>query len=128
MDKIVRLCRSTNGIIWRNLAFFVIFWQFLELAQFLHVYGGGGCVDYMAKGGENNMKGYKLVLRRLGDDKVEIAVTDHTSATAPTYSIADCRQIAGRFMGKSSAWQHRRPDIWTNGNILLGIYPFYPGE
>lgn len=72
--------------------------------------------------------GYKLVLRRLGDEHTEIAVTDHERSGAPAYTLNDCRQIAKRFMGKSSVWQDRRPDIWTNGNIALGIYPYYPKE
>jgi hypothetical protein len=71
------------------------------------------------------MKGYKLVLRRLGDDKSEIAVTNHGVNGAPTYTARECEQIAHRFIGRGP-WQLRRPQVWTNGDVVLGIYPFYP--
>ena len=72
------------------------------------------------------MKGYKLVLRRLG--KVgEIAVTNHGADGAPTYTQKDCEQIAHRFIGRGP-WQLRRPLIWTNGDVSLGVYPYYPKE
>ena len=68
---------------------------------------------------------YKLVLRRLGDDTVEIPVSDHGRDGAPSYSQRDCEQMARRFMGLRP-WTKRRDNIWTNGDVVLGIYPYYP--
>lgn len=69
--------------------------------------------------------GYKLVLIRLGKEEQEVRITDNGSPGAPSYSLEDCRRLAHQFMGKSP-WQHRRPDVWSNGNILLTIRPYYP--